>query len=375
MDKSNREDTASPEKVCGKKQESGSAKTEHFSERSKEKSKRGLDSTSASAAPWKDQDRYSRQIIMPEIGKEGQDKLQRSKVAVIGLGALGSLSAELLSRAGVGSLLIIDRDFVEISNLQRQLLYDEQDIGKLKAEAAKEKLAKINSSIDIVALPIHLNKNNLKFLDDCNLILDCTDNLKTRFLINDYCRKNNKPWIYAAAIRTKGYVMPIIAEEKSPCLRCFIKDTADNLETCSTSGVINALTASVSSWQSSLAFKILLGKQVQSELYHFDCWNLECKKINIKKNKDCPVCQGQYEFLEKDEGLSVLKFCGTERFQIQGHFDYDLLKEKLAKIENIEDFGSYFSFRNLLVFKDQRILIAADSKNMALADYSCWVGD
>ena len=152
------------------------------------------------------QEKYSRQILIREIGKEGQQILANTKIAIVGLGAVGSVTAELLCRAGVGYLLLVDRDMVEESNLQRQLLYTEEDIGKSKAFAAQERLSKINSSIQVIAEAIHLDTTNLSFLENADLILDCTDNLQTRFVINDFCKKVKQKWVYAAAIKNAGYV-------------------------------------------------------------------------------------------------------------------------------------------------------------------------
>jgi len=182
--------------------------------------------------------RYLRQEIFREIGKKGQSKLRKSTVAIVGLGALGSVSAELLARAGIGKLIVIDRDIVELSNLQRQSLYDESDIGKPKAIAAKEKLSKINSEIKIDIFIDDLNRENIdkilslrgKYIDEkfnkivennkknknnIDLILDCTDNLETRFLVNDFSIKNKIPFIYSSAVGSKGYVFNVMPVKNS----------------------------------------------------------------------------------------------------------------------------------------------------------------
>ena len=141
-------------------------------------------------------DRYSRQMLLKEIGEEGQSKLDYKKVVIVGIGALGTVAAELLARAGIGSLRLIDRDVVEESNLQRQILFTEKDVGKSKSVMAAEKLKEINSLIKIESYPLHLDPKNVSLLQDADLVLDCTDNLETRFLINDHCRKEKIPWIY-----------------------------------------------------------------------------------------------------------------------------------------------------------------------------------
>ena len=193
--------------------------------------------------------RYIRQEIFREVGKKGQNKLGNSTVAIVGLGALGSVSSELLARAGIGKLILIDRDIVELSNLQRQGLFDESDAGKPKSLSAKEKLAEINSEIKIDFFIDDLNFNNIEKLipiKNIGLILDCIDNLETRFLINDYCMKNKIPFIYSSAIGTKGYVFNIIPDKDSPCLRCFLQEAA-KLDTCETAGVLNSIPHLISS--------------------------------------------------------------------------------------------------------------------------------
>jgi len=234
----------------------------------------------------KNYSRYSRQILLNEIGIEGQNLLQAKKVSIVGIGALGTVAAELLSRAGVGNLILIDRDVVEKSNLQRQTLFDEKNLGKNKVLAAEKRINEINSEIKIESHSIHLNSENIGILQTADLILDCTDNLQTRFLINDYCKKEQKPWIYAAAIKTSGYVMPIFPN--GPCLQCFLAESSQ--ETCDTVGVLNTITVSIASLQVTLALKVLLGKEVEPTLYHFDIWNQNFQKLKIKKSKNCLTC-------------------------------------------------------------------------------------
>jgi len=243
--------------------------------------------------------RYIRQEISGEIGKNGQEKLRKSTAAIVGVGALGSVSAELLARAGIGKLLLIDRDIVELSNLQRQSLFDENDIGKPKALAAKEHLSKINSDVEINFFIEDLNFENIRKILNKNidLVLDCTDNLETRFLINDFSIKNNLPFIYSSAVGSKGYVFNIIPN-KTPCLRCFLKE-ASQLDTCETAGVLNSITNLISSIQSNEAIKILLGKGYEKNLLFFDVWKNDMSKIKINKNKSCICCNiKNYEYLD-----------------------------------------------------------------------------
>lgn len=317
-------------------------------------------------------ERYSRQTCLAEIGKEGQDKIEQSVVAVVGLGAVGTVAAELLTRAGIGKLILVDRDIVEESNLQRQTLYEEKDVGRSKVVAAKERLEKINSKVHLEIHAIHLNAENIDLLKGANLILDCSDNLQTRFLINDYCKKENKTWIYGAAIKTSGYVMPILPE--GPCLRCFLQEAS--LETCETAGVLNTITNSIAALQVTLALQILLGKEVEPCLLHYTIWNQELKKIKVQKNKDCPTCNGKYDYLEQKEETRMVKFCSSGRYQIKGKkVDLQEMKNRWEKRGKVIDDAVLLTFRNIILFEDGRALIKADSEREALAAYSKWVGN
>ena len=187
--------------------------------------------------------RYSTQETL--IGKEGQKKINKAAIAIVGLGALGSLSAQLLARAGVGKLIIMDRDYVELGNLHRQF-FNEDDIGEPKALATEKQIKKINSKINVEAHFDNLDYTNAeKLLGDADLILDCTDNLETRFLINDIALKNKIPFIYAAALGESGYVYTIQPEKEMPCFECIFKD-ARAAETCETAGVLNVITSAIS---------------------------------------------------------------------------------------------------------------------------------
>ncbi len=316
--------------------------------------------------------RYHRQELLKEIGKLGQQKLLQKNVALVGLGALGSVAAELLVRAGIGKLVIIDRDIVEESNLQRQLLYTEKDVGRSKALAAKERLREINAACDVEEHAVHFNWKNLSLLEKVDVILDCTDNLQTRFLLNDLCKKNNLPLIYGAAIKTVGYVFPVLPD--NACLQCFLKEA--NLETCDTVGVLNTITASIAAQQVTLALKVLLGEKVFPELHYTNLWNQEFKRLQVKRNRECKACRGEFVFLERKEETKTVKFCGSGRFQVQGkEVNLKEVKKRWQRGGEVLDQGEALSFRNVLLFKDGRALIKADSEKEALAQYSKWVGN
>ena len=327
--------------------------------------------------------RYLRQEIFREIGKKGQSKLRKSTVAIVGLGALGGVSAELLARAGIGKLILVDRDIVELSNLQRQSLYDESDVGKPKALAAKEKLNKINSEVEIDFFINDLNFENIgKIIDAKNidLILDCADNLETRFLINDFSIKNNIPFIYSSAVGSKGYVFNIIPDKNSPCLRCFLKEVVQ-LDTCETFGVLNTITRLISAVQANEAIKALLGKNYEKNLLFFDVWKNEMLKIKVNKNRNCACCaKNNFEYLSGKKFSSVVKLCGDNIYQIKtknmDKKQFCKLKNKLKRIGKVIDFDYCINFNNkMTIFQDGRTLVKAKDEKEARSLYSKFVGN
>ena len=245
--------------------------------------------------------RYSRQIAFYGIGEEGQAKLLRSRVAIIGLGALGTIAANNLCRAGVGFIRLIDRDRVELMNLHRQALYDEEDasISTPKAVAAFNHLTRINSEITLDPVVAEVNAANIETLiGDVDLALDCTDNSETRSVINEACDELRKPWIYAGVLASGGLTMNIIPGETA-CFRCLFPDPppADSYPTCAAVGILNGVTAVIASIESAEALKILIGSpEVRKNLFQIDVWNNNSNYIDIGKNPDCPVC-GRHEYV------------------------------------------------------------------------------
>jgi molybdopterin-synthase adenylyltransferase len=311
--------------------------------------------------------RYHRQTLLKEIGTKGQSLLKEKSVAIVGVGALGTVAAELLARAGVGNITLIDRDVVEETNLQRQTLFTENDVRKSKAKVAEQKLKEINSEIFIESYATHLNSVTITNAK-ADLILDCTDNLETRFLINDYCRKNKIPWIYGAAIKTEGYIMPILPE--GPCLQCFLQPAS--LETCDTVGVLNTATTIIAAKQTTLAMKILLGENITPQLSYLDIWHGKERAIQVSKKEGCETCNGNFRYLEKKDRLRTVSFCGTGRYQIQA--DMEKIKTKLQEFKTTED-QETIQFKNLIAFKDGRVLIKANSEQEARATVSKWIGN
>lgn len=309
--------------------------------------------------------RYNKQILLKEIGKKGQEKLSRSLIAVIGLGAVGSNSAALLARAGA-SLLLIDRDIVELENLQRQNLYSENNIGKEKAIVARNILKSVNSEIKINANVADLNFKSINMLDKADLILDCTDNLETRFLINEYCLKNKKPWIYAGVIGTDGAVLSFNNEY---CFNCIFKEPSETLETCDTIGMINTAASLIASIQVTEAIKIITRKEFSKELITCNIWNNDVRKIKVARNKNCKTCEGNFNYLSGKRGNNVIKMCGRNAYQINGP------RLNLNKIKNVLHKGNYSVSNNeIIAFKDGRVIVKANSDSRAKSVYNRYFG-
>jgi len=245
-------------------------------------------------------DRYSRQILFPGIGAEGQKKLAHAKVAIVGCGATGACVSGLLARAGVGSLSIIDRDYVEPSNLQRQVLFDEADAAESlpKAVAAARKISAFNSEIQVEAKVADLTPENIEeLLEDNSLILDATDNFETRYLINDFAVKHKRAWIYTAAVASYAVTMNVLPGETA-CLSCiFPAPPQGSVETCDTAGILNAAVNLVGSIQAAEALKLLVGDtaNLRRTLLSFDVWRNERSEIAASHPREDRQTWGQHE--------------------------------------------------------------------------------
>jgi adenylyltransferase/sulfurtransferase len=232
--------------------------------------------------------RYDRQESFRMIGRRGQGILSRSTIAIVGVGGIGSVAAEIMARAGAGRIALIDHDVVKINNLQRQSLYEEKDVGKKKAIRAAERIFKINGEVGVQAVDEKLGEHNLHILDDATIILDGTDNLETRFLINKYCLDMKKPWVHAAAAGETGYVFPVIPG--GPCLKCIIKDAAKETKTSANSGILNTLVHAIAALQCNEAIKVIVGEPPEKNLLFLNIWENKLEKIAIKKDAKCPAC-------------------------------------------------------------------------------------
>lgn len=256
------------------------------------------------------QDRYARQEVLRIIGKEGQKRLGQAVVGIVGLGALGSVAAELLARAGVGTLVLCDGDIVELDNLQRQALYAEADIGKQKVSAATHRLREINSAITITAHAKHITTSTVALLADVHVILDCTDNLQARFLCNEYAMRENIPFIYCGAVETRGMVYVVDPESGRACFNCLFS-SLKSVENCEDAGVLNVTTHTAASLQVTEALKVLLGRQYCRGLRSFDVWSGRFEEFGVQARSDCPVCAGTYDRLTGN--VPPLEFCVTKR--------------------------------------------------------------
>jgi adenylyltransferase/sulfurtransferase len=266
-------------------------------------------------------DRYSRQVLFPEIGEEGQKKLSAARVVLVGCGATGSALALLLARAGVGTLSIIDRDYVEPSNLQRQALFDEQDARESvpKAIAAARQIARINSQIVVEPRVLDLTPENVECLSANDLILDGTDNFETRYLVNDYAVKDSLPWIYAAAVGSYAVTMNILPGQTA-CLACVFPDPPrGTVETCETSGILNSAVGLVASVAATEALKFLIGKtdRLRRTLLSWDVWRNEHAEVSaIQPRSGCRACDRK-EFVHlAGEGRPHITLCGRNSVQI-----------------------------------------------------------
>lgn len=269
-------------------------------------------------------ERYSRQVLFSGIGQAGQQKLATARVAIVGCGATGSAMASLLARAGVGTIRIIDRDYVEASNLQRQVLFDESDAAESlpKAIAAARKIAAFNSHIVVEPQVADLEPENIEgLLQRTQLILDGTDNFETRYLINDFSVKSSVPWIYVAAVGSYATTLNIVPQQTA-CLACIFPDPPSGpFETCETAGILNSAGNLVASIAATEAVKLLVAArdQLRRTLLAFDVWQNQRSEVSAKRRSDCRVCaQGCFLHLE-GKGRRHITLCGRNAVQIHEH--------------------------------------------------------
>jgi molybdopterin-synthase adenylyltransferase len=335
------------------------------------------------------ENKYIKQTNFNGIGIEGQKLLNKAKILLIGCGALGTVIANSLARAGVGYLRIVDRDFVEMSNLHRQILFDEEDVNNNmpKVEAAGQKLRKINSSIEIETIIKDVNSITIENLTEgMDLIIDGTDNFKTRYLINDVAFAKNIPWIYGGAIGSTGIVKSFIPG-KGPCLRCFmnVPPPTGSLATCDTAGVINTITGMVGLYEANEAIKYVTNNKdkMEKHMIYFDIWDNTYETIELKQKENCPCCgKGEYSYLldKVPEGIHI---CGSNSVQlnfqdtaIQMNSLYDRLKAAELEVKLTPFLLSLkVDGYEMKVFDDGRTIIKnAKTIEEAKVVYSKYVG-
>jgi adenylyltransferase/sulfurtransferase len=342
-------------------------------------------------------ERYSRQTRVPGIGKAGQERIGKSRVTVCGCGALGTVLANHLVRAGVGFVRIVDRDFVEVSNLQRQVLFDESDVtnNMPKAVAAANKLRAVNSAITIEPVVADIDRTNvLDLCRDADVIVDGTDNFEVRYTINDAAVKLGKPWVFGGAVGTEGQTMTIVPGE-TPCLRCVFEASPGPGEvgTCETAGVLGPAVAVVASYQAAEALKLLAGKKeaINRELVAFDLWLNTSRRIKIGRLLDarnCPCCkQRRFEWLEGEHGTQTTSLCGRNAVQVSHRVAGRLSLDDMAKQLGVSGQVSFNKFLlkfqlkeagtdyEFTVFPDGRAIIkGTDDTDKARTLYAKYIG-
>ncbi|WHX27513.1 ThiF family adenylyltransferase [Virgibacillus halodenitrificans] len=335
-----------------------------------------------------DINRYSRQILFEQINKAGQQRLSESTVLIVGIGALGTVISNQLVRAGVGKVRIVDRDVVEISNLQRQILFDEEDAEKSlpKAIAAKRKLERVNSMVEIEAIIGNASRDNIDELTEgVDVVLDGTDNFATRYLLNDICFKKNIPYSYGGVVSSRG-MTAFFVPKQTPCLRCLSKEGSDGNQTCDTVGVISPVVDMVSSLQVTETLKYLTnrGEYLRNTLRSFDIWFNQQYDIKLNKpDPNCPTCQlNQYPALQKKAKEEEIVLCGRNTVQIHllNHVSLEQLESKFSGIQSLKRTPFFLKVTideqiSLTIFTDGRVLVqGTEDQVYARAVYDRYIG-
>ena len=331
--------------------------------------------------------RYSRQEVLPQIGKAGQERLGKARVAVVGLGALGSVAASLLARAGVGHLRLIDRDVVEITNLQRQALFTEADLDRPKAIVARERLLAVNSEIVVEAFAKDVNPRTVEdLITGVDLFLDGTDNMETRLLLNDVSLKYRLPWVYAGAVATHGMVMAHVPGTTA-CFRCFVPSVPPpgTLETCDTAGILNTTSTAVASMQVTEGLRLLLGEPPSGKLLTYEGWTHELRALSLAQRKDCPACVlGRRDFLERASSEVIVGLCGRNAMSVDPGLlepiSLDAVAARLGKVGKVRGADGILIAEVdryvLTLFTDGRALIRGTEDPVeARSVYSRYVGN
>lgn len=312
-------------------------------------------------------ERFARQTVLPEIGPDGQRRLGESSALVVGCGALGTQAAELLLRAGVETLTLVDRDLVEETNLHRVALFTPDDLGRPKAEAAAEALHRIAPDAVVSPHVAHLGPDLAEeLIAPADVVVDGLDNLETRYLVNDACVKHRVPWVYTAVLGMGGMTMPVVPG-RGPCLRCLFPDPPPPgaIPTCAEAGILGPVPAALAALQAARAIQILVGSAdlVPGRLLRLDLWTGQAETTRVERAADCPCCgKGQFEFLAEPSPTSIL--CGdTVQVLPRGRGDLDLegLAARLAPLGKARVQGGVLvaavEGAQLTVFRDGRALV------------------
>ena len=358
--------------------------------------------------------RYHRQMLLPGFGEEGQQQLLTSTALVLGCGALGTVAADMLARAGVGNLVIIDRDFIELTNLQRQVLFDEQDVADAipKAEAAKRKLARINSQVKVTAIVDDINHRNIeKYASGVDILIDGLDNFETRYLANDCAVKHGIPYMYGGAVGTVGASFAILPHTEdgnapwerssagsraTPCFRCIFEEAPPPglNPTCDTAGVIGPAVSIIANFEAAEALKVPTGNldRVSPTMLNIDLWSNTIHQLKVGRaydQGDCQCCKHRnFEFLNGKAGSSTTTLCGSNSVQLthkqsDAELDFDAIAARLRRHGNVS--SNRFMVRaeitdngkpyELTIFSDGRAILKGTKQgNVARSIYAKYVG-
>lgn len=339
--------------------------------------------------------RYQKQILFSGMGEVGQQRLRSAHAVLVGCGALGSVIAETLVRAGIGTLTLIDRDFVELSNLQRQVLYDEDDVAQRlpKAIAAERKLHRINGEVTLNAHVCDVTCHNItELVSGADVILDGTDNFEIRFLINDVSVETGIPWVHGGCVGSHGQVMAIVPGQ-TPCLRCVMPEIPGpgTTETCDSAGVISPAVQVVASLQSAAALKILTGQRelIRPEMIALDVWSGSFRQVKLDslvQDRQCPCCaQGERLWLSGQAGAQATVLCGRNSVQISPSERMTMklpqLQDRLSELGEARTNPFLLMFRpshseyELTIFSDGRAIITGtEDLVQARALYTQYIG-
>ncbi len=335
--------------------------------------------------------RYSRQILFPEVGLAGQERLAGSTAVVVGLGALGSGVADLLARAGVGRIRLIDRDYVDESNLGRQTLYDEEDCRQMlpKAVAAARRLREVNSEVEYEPRVQDLNARNVEeAIRGADVVVDGSDNFETRYLLNETCVKQGIPWVYGACVGSVGMSFTVLPGV-GPCFRCFVPQSPapGELPTCDTAGILSPAASAVAALEVAQALRLLLAKadDAVTRLKYVDVWSGELLALALARDPYCPSCvRGEFPYLEGEAGSGTTVMCGRDMVQVVPRVPVSLslvqVAEKLGRVGAVT--CNEFLVRatleegvELIVFPDGRALVKGTTRpGVARALYARYLG-